>query len=702
MKVVALISGGKDSCYSMLQCVAAGHEIVALANLCPETKDELDSYMYQTVGHQGVELYAEAMGLPLFRKPTQGIALLHDKVYTPTPQDEVEDLFQLLEKVKKEISVEAVASGAVLSDYQRLRVENVCSRLGLVSLAYLWRRDQSELLQEMIDCNVKAIIIKVAALGLDPVKHLGMQLGEIQPHLLKMKEKYGLNVCGEGGEYETFTLDCPLFTKSVVIDDYETVIHSNDAIAPVGYLNFKQMRLVNKPTESSANLAERISLLPIKVKNAEDYLSDLEVETIDYYNEDEVDQHIGEDSKDVGRSPSMKQIDSVCNPVKLVDDPSVFGNSSGWTWFSNIVGTHEDIGTATKIALDKLCALLNDRLLCPSDLVAITLYVREMSEYANINKAYLDILNHPNPPVRICVEMLFAKETPILIEALAYKLPEGSQTPKRHTMHVQSISHWAPANIGPYSQAVRVKDTMYIAGQIALVPGTMVLIDGGIRRQARLALRHVGRLIQAMDPESRLRDVVQGVCYVTNVAHILAAKVEWERKTNNAIIDYVVVQRLPRDASVEWHLWAHRGNSRFDYEETGCCINDYRISIRRRWNYENTVATVVCYVSTGSSVSNPGVSKSSTSESNLLPISEEDLEKIIRYAIGKLLQGDQTPTDSVLSLRIFYRIDKSLELAQILEVVSQIKEFKISSSVIPVCHLHHPNTFLSIIVIKHD
>lgn len=35
-KVLALVSGGKDSCYSMVQCVAAGHEIVALANLCPE------------------------------------------------------------------------------------------------------------------------------------------------------------------------------------------------------------------------------------------------------------------------------------------------------------------------------------------------------------------------------------------------------------------------------------------------------------------------------------------------------------------------------------------------------------------------------------------------------------------------------------------------------------------------------------------
>ena len=69
LKVVALVSGGKDSCYSMLQCVAAGHEIVGLANLRPKNQDEneLDSYMFQTVGHQAIDLYAEAMNLPLFR-----------------------------------------------------------------------------------------------------------------------------------------------------------------------------------------------------------------------------------------------------------------------------------------------------------------------------------------------------------------------------------------------------------------------------------------------------------------------------------------------------------------------------------------------------------------------------------------------------------------------------------------------------------
>uniref|UniRef100_A0A146KYP9 Diphthine--ammonia ligase n=1 Tax=Lygus hesperus TaxID=30085 RepID=A0A146KYP9_LYGHE len=186
MKVVALISGGKDSCFNMLQCVMAGHDVVALANLKPDNQDELDSYMYQTVGHQGVELYAEAMNLPLFRQPTLGVAVHSDKLYTPTPEDEVEDLYQLLATIKEQVDVDAVSVGAVLSDYQRLRVENVCNRLGLVSLAYLWRRDQGELLQEMIDSKIDAIIIKVAALGLDPSKHLGMKISEIQPHLIKM------------------------------------------------------------------------------------------------------------------------------------------------------------------------------------------------------------------------------------------------------------------------------------------------------------------------------------------------------------------------------------------------------------------------------------------------------------------------------------------------------------------------------------
>eukprot|EP00240_Pyramimonas_obovata_P017998 CAMPEP_0118942704 /NCGR_PEP_ID=MMETSP1169-20130426/36690_1 /TAXON_ID=36882 /ORGANISM="Pyramimonas obovata, Strain CCMP722" /LENGTH=64 /DNA_ID=CAMNT_0006887767 /DNA_START=137 /DNA_END=328 /DNA_ORIENTATION=+ len=64
MKVVALVSGGKDSVMNMMMCEKYGHEIVVLANLLPaeDSTEELDSYMYQTVGHNVITAFAECMG----------------------------------------------------------------------------------------------------------------------------------------------------------------------------------------------------------------------------------------------------------------------------------------------------------------------------------------------------------------------------------------------------------------------------------------------------------------------------------------------------------------------------------------------------------------------------------------------------------------------------------------------------------------
>lgn len=61
-----------------------------------------------------------------------------------------------------------------------------CARLGLTTFAYLWQRDQSELLAEMIGSGVQAILIKVAALGLDPSLHLGRDISDVAPHLMRM------------------------------------------------------------------------------------------------------------------------------------------------------------------------------------------------------------------------------------------------------------------------------------------------------------------------------------------------------------------------------------------------------------------------------------------------------------------------------------------------------------------------------------
>ena len=64
-------------------------------------------------------------------------------------------------------------------------------------------------------------------------------------------------------------------------------------------------------------------------------------------------------------------------------------------------------------------------------------------------------------PLRICVEAGFPDNILLQIDCVGYK------TTDRQTMHVQGLSHWAPANIGPYSQAVKVfctldEDILYI------------------------------------------------------------------------------------------------------------------------------------------------------------------------------------------------------------------------------------------------
>ncbi|KAJ4429968.1 hypothetical protein ANN_22172, partial [Periplaneta americana] len=625
-----------------------------------------------------------------------------------------------------EIDVDAVAVGAILSDYQRIRVENVCARLGLVALAYLWRRDQGELLQEMIECHIEAIVIKVAALGLDPSKHLGMTIADLQPHIVKMKEKYGLNICGEGGEYETFTLDCPLFIKTIVIEEYDTVIHSNDAIAPVGYLNFKDLRLVEKENVNpESSMSERICNIPVKTWL--DLISDLNEDVTESKIADRGD--VDEDSVEEPppppfppSSPTLKSesksfmmeessldsglpAQSSWEDTPLPDVPTAKCNESGWCWIGGLIGEGEDCILATRQALRKLNTIATDQSLAIGDLVAVSLYVRDMRHYTAINSEYLKLFRGSNPPVRICVEAPLPPSTPVLLEALGYRSSDqeneqNGQRCKRHTMHVQGVSHWAPANIGPYSQAVRVGDIIYVAGQIALVPGTMQLVEGGVRKQCRLALRHVGRIVKAMDPNTQLRDVVQGICYVTHPSYILEACREWEKRTNNAIVDYVVVPQLPRGALLEWHIWAHRHNNRFEYEETGCCVGGFRVSIRRRWNYENNVSAVVCYVSTGTSNSSTVMVEEGKEPLSPSQLSDENMSEILCYALSKLLRK-AAPT-TVCSLRIFCKIGKAPSPCRIQSVLSKAEGFNIVHSIVPVCHLHNAQTFLSICGVRHN
>ena len=68
--------------------------------------------MFQTVGHEGISLYAEAMQLPLFQQTTQCKTTSHNSLsYQPTDdKDEVEDLYHLLKRVKVNVTVNFIRS----------------------------------------------------------------------------------------------------------------------------------------------------------------------------------------------------------------------------------------------------------------------------------------------------------------------------------------------------------------------------------------------------------------------------------------------------------------------------------------------------------------------------------------------------------------------------------------------------------------
>lgn len=249
MQVVALISGGKDSSFNILKCKEAGHEVVALANLYPVGADELDSFMYQSVGHQVIEQIAQCYGLPLYRRPISGTPVNQAMEYQPTSGDEVEDLFILLKEIlEKHAEVKGVSSGAIFSTYQKNRVEQVCGRLGLTSLAYLWEREQVALLDDMITSGIDAVLIKTAAMGLGR-KHLGKSIRELRDDLVHLSQKHGLNPCGEGGEYESLTLNSPMYAKGHLelepFSEKDIIVHCNNATAPVVFLR-PQVRFIPK------------------------------------------------------------------------------------------------------------------------------------------------------------------------------------------------------------------------------------------------------------------------------------------------------------------------------------------------------------------------------------------------------------------------------------------------------------------------
>ncbi|KAI5168538.1 diphthine-ammonia ligase [Pancytospora epiphaga] len=246
MRFVALVSGGKDSIYAACKLIDQGHSLVGLIYMNANYK-YVDSYMFQTVGCEIASMLGRCFDCPLLIFGTACNALSLSLNYEPTKDDEVEDLFLAVRKTLGKIEFDGLCSGAILSNYQRLRVENVCRRHGLISLTPLWNSNQQELLREMIDYGLDARIVKIASSSLGK-PCLGMSLSEIYFYYSNLNSKYEENWCGEGGEYETVVLDCKHFKQRILYSEQVTHSHpeEKEGDGQVFYLEMKGVETVNK------------------------------------------------------------------------------------------------------------------------------------------------------------------------------------------------------------------------------------------------------------------------------------------------------------------------------------------------------------------------------------------------------------------------------------------------------------------------
>jgi len=223
MRVAALCSGGKDSSYALWLAVKRGHEVAQVVAMIPARED---SWMFHTQNIRLIDLFAECVGLPLLKAETSG-----------EPEREVEDLKLALGRLE----VDGVVSGAVASNYQRSRIDRVCRELQLQHLAPLWGREPEQLLREMLRAGMDIIIISASAYGFDE-SWLGRKLDEVAVEdLLGLNRKYGINMLGEGGEYESLVLDAPFLHKRIEVLEAERIWRGDS-----GYLLIRKAVLKDK------------------------------------------------------------------------------------------------------------------------------------------------------------------------------------------------------------------------------------------------------------------------------------------------------------------------------------------------------------------------------------------------------------------------------------------------------------------------
>lgn len=223
MRLAALVTGGKDSILALYRAQKMGHNVTVLATMVSKRDD---SYMFHFPNIHLTDYISRALEIPLIKAETSGIK-----------EEELKDLKNLLSS----LDIDGVVSGAIASSYQKQRIGKICKGLDLESVTPLWNESPLDLMNELISHKFKVIIVGVYAHGLNR-NWLGKEIDdETLKQLIDLNKKYQISLVGEGGEYESLVLDCPIFKKKLEIVEASIKFENN-----YGTYDITKVKLIEK------------------------------------------------------------------------------------------------------------------------------------------------------------------------------------------------------------------------------------------------------------------------------------------------------------------------------------------------------------------------------------------------------------------------------------------------------------------------
>jgi len=204
MKLASFFSGGKDSVYSISLAKKQGHEVKCLLSVFPKSDE---SHLLHYPNLHWTYLQSNSMQIP--------------QITIKSKSDETGNEINLLEKILiqsiDEYEIEGIVHGGIQSQFQKEKFENLCDKLNLKSFAPLWNRSPLEYMNELISSNFIFLITSVSSGGLDN-SWLGKIITKTDvADLHTLSKRFGFNLNFEGGEAETFVVNCPLFSHEIEI-----------------------------------------------------------------------------------------------------------------------------------------------------------------------------------------------------------------------------------------------------------------------------------------------------------------------------------------------------------------------------------------------------------------------------------------------------------------------------------------------------